>query len=456
MAQQKYDAVVIGAGLGGTGTAALLTHWGYKTLVVEKRNALGGRWSNYDYEGFWLPVGALALLFHGTETEEIFNEVGAETELIRVPRVAYRIGGVDWEMPAKGAIGAMLDIVGKIEQEKGPKEGAVGAFSAEKVTEAFHHGIQERANLGLVTLKDYFLRYTDNEMAIGIFETIANTICGAHSYEMQAAAFFSFLVASRGFRDVSIAPKGNLSNIESLAKVIRANKGETWTNCPAKRILVEGGKVKGVVVEKDGKEIEIASQVVVNNAGPKATVGLVGAQHFDESYLADVRVKLRPHPVTICFVASDRPIWPEDGSPAYLMIVGSRRISSVVPLSNISPHFAPPGQYLTFCFCGPVSNEVHMNPQEEEEQILLDLKEHFPLFEKHGRVLKFDPRDIDHDLPEMRGRCGEGLPTETPIKNLYNVGDGCDTYGYSGSNLATASAKRVAKAIKDSIKPGKA
>jgi phytoene dehydrogenase-like protein len=455
MQSEKYDVVVVGSGLGGVGAAALLSHWGYKTLVVEKLNRLGGRWSNYEYEGFWLPTGALALLYHGTEIEEIYNEVKAETEFVRVPKVSYRIGGKDWEMPAKGAIGAMLDIVEKIAQEKGQKEGPTGTFSAEKVTNAFHEGIQNRANLGLVTLKDYFLRHTDNEMAIGIFETISNTICGAHSYEIQAAAFFSFLVASRGFRDVSIAPKGNLANIESLVEVVRAN-GDVWTNSPAKRIVVEGGRAKAVVVEKDGQEIEVASQVVISNAGPKATVGLAGAQNFDEGYLADVRVKLRPHPVTICLIASDRPIWPEDGSPAYLMIVGARRISSVVPLSNISPNFAPPGQYLTFCFCGPVSNEVRMNPEEEEEQILLDLKEQFPLFEKHGRVLKLDPRNIDDDLPEMRARCGEGVPFSTPIKDLYNVGDGCNVYGYSGSNLAAGSAKPVAETIRNSIKPEKA
>jgi len=450
LAQQKYDVAVIGAGLGGISAAALLSHWGYKTLVAEKRDAIGGRWSNYDYEGYWLPAGALALLYHGTETEEIFNEVGAETEFVRVPRVSYRIGGKDWEMPDKGAIGAMLDIIENITKEKD----ITSTFNAKKVTEGFHKGIAERDSLGKITLKDYFLKYTDNEMALGIFDTIANTICGAHSYEMQAAAFFTFLVKSRGFRDVSIAPKGNVANIENLAKVVRAN-GDVWTDCPAKRIVVDGGVAKGIVVEKNGQEIEIASQIVISNAGPKATVELAGEQKFEEDYLADVRLKLRPHPVTVCFVASDRPIWPEDGAPAYQMIVGARRITSVVPLSNISPHFAPPGQYLTFCFCGPLTNEVHMSPESEKEQILLDLKEQFPLFEKHGRVLKMVYKDVDDDLPEMRARCGEGLPTDTPITNLYNVGDGCSTYGYSGSNLATASGKRVAEAIRSSIKPEK-
>ena len=452
MAKQNYDVVVVGSGIGGIGAGALLAHWGYKTLVVERLDAIAGRWSNYKYEGFWIPAGALAILYHGTETEEIFKEVGAEAELVRVPQVFYRIGGKDWEMPVKGAIGAMIEIIEKLDQERARKTGTPRTIDKDKVNNAFRTGIQERDKLGDILLKDWLLKYTDNEMAHGMFDTITNTICAGHSYEVQAAGFFSFLVVSRGFRDVSIAPTGNLPNTENLAKVVRAN-GDVWTNCPAKRIVVEGGRAKGVVVEKDGKELEITSRVVISDAGPKQTVRLAGESNFTEDYLSMVRLKHRPHPVTLCFVASDRPIWPEDGSPAYQMIVGARRITSVVPLSNISPHFAPKGQYLTFCFAGPVSNEVHMNPEVEKEQILLDLKEQFPLFEKHGRVLKMVFKDIDDDLPEMHARVGQGMPSETPIKNLYNVGDGFGPQGYSGSNCATGSAKRVAVAIRDSIKP---
>jgi phytoene desaturase len=455
MQPQKYDVVVVGSGLGGLGAGSLLSHWGYQTLMVEKLDTIGGRWANYKYEGFNIPAGALAILYHGTEMEEIFNEVGAEAEVIRVPRVYYRIGGKDWEMPAKGAIGAMFNIIEKLDQERANKEGTPRTMDSEKVTNAFREGIQERDKIGWLTLKDWLHQYTDNEMAHGMFDTISNTICGAHSYEVQAAAFFSFLVKSRGFRDVSIAPKGNMANVENLAKVVRAN-GNVWINCPAKRIIVSGGTAKGVVVEKDGSELEIASQVVISNAGPRKTVELAGAENFGEEYLSRMRVRLKPHPVIMCFIASDRPIWPESGEPAYLMVVGARRITSVVPLSNISPHFAPPGQYLTFCFGGPVSNEIHMNAEAEQEQCLLDIKEQFPLFEKHGKILKMIPKDIDDDLPEMHTRIGSGMPTETPIRNLYNVGDGCETYGYSGSNLAAGSAKPVAETIKNSIKPGKA
>jgi len=451
--QQKYDVVIIGSGIGGLSAGSLLAHAGYKTLVAEKLSAIGGRWSNYWYKGFWLPAGALAICYHGMEMENIYREVGAPTEWVRVPQVFYRIGGKDWEMPAKGAIVYMFDIVDKIEREVGRRNGTM-TFNKERLINGFRLGVQERDKLPDISLKDWALQYTDNEMALGIFDCIANTIGGAHAWEIKAKALFTFMVESKGFRDVSISPKGNIANAATLADVIKAKGGDVWLNCPTTRIIVEQGKAKGVVVTKNGKDMTIATQAVISNAGPRATVELAGEKNFPEEYLGEVRVKVKAHPVTICYVASDRPIWPENGSPAYQMIVGARRITSVVPLSTISPFYAPKGQYLTFCFAGPLTNDVHMDTKVEKQQIMLDLREQFPLFEKHGKVLKFIFKDIDDDLPEMRSRVGEGVSTETPIKNLYGVGDANGPYGLSGSNLATSSARIVAETVKKSYQPG--
>ena len=59
MKQLKYDVVVIGAGLGGITTAALLTKAGYKTLTVEKLPFIGGRCGTLEYHGFKLPTGTV-------------------------------------------------------------------------------------------------------------------------------------------------------------------------------------------------------------------------------------------------------------------------------------------------------------------------------------------------------------------------------------------------------------
>lgn len=88
--QQKYDAAVVGSGIGGLGVGALLSHRGYKTLVVEKLNRIGGKCSTEEYEGFKLSTGAMVWHYRGTEMEEVFNEVGIKPELIDIPRLFYR------------------------------------------------------------------------------------------------------------------------------------------------------------------------------------------------------------------------------------------------------------------------------------------------------------------------------------------------------------------------------
>jgi len=456
MPSGKYDVISVGSGMGGLGTAALLAKQGYKVLVVEKRPFVGGRFSSYEYEGFILPTGAVTVHYKGTETEEVFRDSGVALDLVDVSGLYYRIEGKDYQMPAKGALGVGLDIISKLESDKAKVLGGFAkAMSKETIMGAFHVGSKDPAKERGLTFKDWLLQYTDSELALAIFDTILGTLAAAHTYEIQASAVFQFFTAMKGFREVAIPGHGNRGNMENLAKVVTDNGGDVWVDTEVKRILVERGAVKGIVVEKDGKEVEIDAQVVVSNVGPKATVGLADSGNFNEDYLKDVRMRLKPKSVTMAFVASDVPLWPENGSPQILMVVGARRMTSAIPLSSISPALAPPGQHLMFVFGSPLTCEAKMDEEVEKNTILQDLKEQFPLFEKHGRVIKYDCRDIDDDLPEMRTRVGLGMPCETPIKNLYNVGCGCPAPGYTGSNGAAENAVRVSKIIKKQVKPGK-
>ena len=58
---QQYDAVVIGAGAGGLFTAARLAHQGYRTLVVEALDKVGGRASTTEVDGFKVNDGAIVI-----------------------------------------------------------------------------------------------------------------------------------------------------------------------------------------------------------------------------------------------------------------------------------------------------------------------------------------------------------------------------------------------------------
>ena len=70
---EPWDALVIGAGAGGLFTAAQLAHRGYRTLVVEQRDKVGGRASTDDIDGFKVNNGAIVI-----ETGNVsFDRAGA-------------------------------------------------------------------------------------------------------------------------------------------------------------------------------------------------------------------------------------------------------------------------------------------------------------------------------------------------------------------------------------------
>jgi phytoene desaturase len=97
-----YDAIVVGAGAGGLFTAARLVNEGYRTLVVERLDKVGGRASTTDIDGFKVNDGAIVIEVGGI-TQQTCEEVGAAFE-IREPKppILYRIKGKDVDVTGGG------------------------------------------------------------------------------------------------------------------------------------------------------------------------------------------------------------------------------------------------------------------------------------------------------------------------------------------------------------------
>src|SRR5919108_4529982 len=107
-APDRFDALVIGAGAGGLSAAARLAHNGYRTLLVESRDRVGGRASSVQEEGFTVNTGAIAIEYGGV-LEDTFRTVGAPFE-IRVPEPAtlFRIKGRDVAL-SQGPLGKIVN-----------------------------------------------------------------------------------------------------------------------------------------------------------------------------------------------------------------------------------------------------------------------------------------------------------------------------------------------------------
>ncbi|MGD0856667.1 MAG: FAD-dependent oxidoreductase [Dehalococcoidia bacterium] len=451
MSNLKYDAVVIGSGIGGMCTGALLNHYGYKTLVVEKLQRMGGRSSTYDLEGFRVPTGAVAISTGGL-LQEVFKEVGAKWGAREVSKSYYRIDGKDYELPIQGQTRALLSLIEQLEGN------SIKIFSEiakkvgpEKIMGAFGRGVKSERDLnkGGIMFSDWLAQYTDNERVKAAFHSLTAAIFAVNSWELPAAAWFSYIAAHEaGLGRYSLHPRGTIGIIEELAEVVKRDGGDVWTNCPAKNIIIKQGKAAGVVVEKDGTEMEIEAKAVVSNMGPKQTMNMAGRTNFPAEYVAEVDRKMRPAPIIAGLIASDVPL----SEAATSIVVGARRMVSSVSGSLVCPEWAPKGQYL-FVFWGqPPTSLEKCDHDAEIKECMKDLCEMYPIFEKHGRVLKWDYHDIDDDFPAFRTWAGWDVSQMTPIPNLYNVGDGAKPLGWGGLPNGAKTAKIVVEDIKRKIK----
>jgi len=76
-----WDALVIGAGLGGLATAILLAKKGHRVLVLEKNQVIGGYASQVSYDGIAFDLGAQDITILGKEGMRIVRHLGLNESL---------------------------------------------------------------------------------------------------------------------------------------------------------------------------------------------------------------------------------------------------------------------------------------------------------------------------------------------------------------------------------------
>ncbi|UCG09071.1 MAG: NAD(P)/FAD-dependent oxidoreductase [Desulfobacterales bacterium] len=433
MSNNTYDILVIGSGVGGMCAAALLSKAGYRTLVVEALPRIGGRCSTIEYRGFKLTTGVIGVELGGI-VESFFKNIEAPFEVRSAGALHYRIGPNVVEVPSRGGMKYLLEAAGG------------GSVEVEKLMAAISKAMQWKEPSPNVSLRDWITQHTTNPAILKVFHTLVAATLLVNINEIEAREFFAFIKALRGVQHFGYSPAGSISLPAALADIVQQCDGEIWTHSRVKRIFLEDGLVRGALVQQHDKEISVFASAVISNASPVKTAELIGRENLDCDYLKELDSTAVPAKVICLQIAAEQPLFEQN----HLLVTGARRINAIYQPTLICPEWASEGKHLIIVGASPASSSDPFDAQNEIGLCLADLKDLFPDVEKNTEILLAGTYRAD--WPGMHSWPGRDMPQKTPIINLYNVGDGVKSSGYTGLPAVVNSGIMVAEEIKQRLK----
>jgi phytoene dehydrogenase-like protein len=432
MSQNRYDAIVVGAGHNGLTTAAYLARGGLRTLVLERREIVGG----------------------ACVTEEIAPGVRASTtsyiasmlrpEVIRDLKLGQR--GLKMVACEPGLQSVFEDgdvIPWWTEHERTVAEwsriSATDAHTFDRIDKRLKHlaaylqpfFLEEPPDVhargwgkvkeGIRMLKRFRMIKGDEVTDLASFLTgslgefldrnfeserikrmfLANNVYGMHSppYRPGTSIGLLFHLLSGGDDDVQgfyghvVGGMGSIT--QALAAAARDHGAEIRTEAPVQRILVENERAVGVVLE-DGTELR--ARTVVSNADPKRTfLGLLEKEDVPEEFRLSVEgIKMAGPCAKVNIALSEEPRFtgmPAEADP------NRRSLATLVPTleaaermydvakwgdvpedlwvdcvvaSNVDPTLAPAGTHVMTCFVQYVPYELREGTWDDKREWLGD------------------------------------------------------------------------------------
>ncbi|TAM67470.1 NAD(P)/FAD-dependent oxidoreductase [Mycobacterium sp.] len=427
MSSTEFDAIVIGAGAGGLFTAARLAHHGYRTLVVERLDKVGGRASTDDIDGFKVNTGAIVIEVGGI-TQQTCEQVGAPFD-IREPKPAllYRIGGKNVDVTG-GGWGFLLS---KLTRQGAKLVAGIGAARNDS-------GLPEDE----ISTAEWVSRYTKNERVHGIFRNMCASIFAVGSEDLPARVFLTYFTRKSAFKRFGFHPQGTIGLWRGLADAVESHGGRVWLSTAATQILTDGLRVTGVDVIRAGEKVSITAPIVVSDVGPAATVKLLGEDNVPVEYQDLVKKGDRPTAmISVNFASRDRLV----EVPGMLSFATTRRLAYIANFTDTCPEMAPPGWHLYVGTSVPEPSIGDFDEAAETELLLQDLRDNIDGFDERARVLNIAvTRD---DWPPQRAVAGFDLPHDTPLAGLWNVGDAVKEYANGGTTACAETAALVVDKI---------
>jgi len=277
----NYDAVVIGSGMGGLTTAAMLSDLGWKVCVLEQHYTAGGYTHTYERNGYEWDVGVHYIGEVGAKTrsrqmfdylsdgklewapmDEEYDRfyIGDKVFNAKAGKQKFRDNLIRQFPGEEKAIDRYLKLLDKAGKAL-PAYGMKRVFGFWLYVAMWPYLLMKSSSFLFKNTYDVLSRLTDDQELIAV-------LCGQWGnmgLPPKQSTFLMHAMIVRHYLHGGYYPVGGSWRIaDSIIPKIQAAGGEVFTYARVENIVVENGKVTGVKM-KDGHYI--ACRCVISSAG---------------------------------------------------------------------------------------------------------------------------------------------------------------------------------------------
>jgi len=485
--RERYDVIVVGAGLGGLVAASLLAKRGLSVLLIDQQHKPGGSCTSFKRDGVVYDVGTAMIYGFGergfhpfrflmNELDEPIDIVAHRTlarmtfeghEIIFWPDVERFLQELDRLFPGEhDALRAFYRDLGKmyehivIKNELVVPPTELSARQGLRQLLASPLQVLRMQKLLSISVQDLLDRYFAGGPIIHFFDKLCSAYCYCTAAEAPA------VLAATMFLDNHIGgvyyPAGGAQMLPNkLEKAFERYGGQTLYRHLVDQVLIRDGRACGVRLSGG---VEIAADRVIANA----TVwniygGLVRPEHIAPERLAWARQLVPTFPSMTLYMLVDRAAFPETVMPWEIMIENRAVIDNtdltLYINALVDQTLCPPGKLVVMAIAPqldswPAPNDpmyhseaYAAHKQAAADAMLAQIERHYPGFGQHIETLIVGtPTTLERYLLKNGGAVGgpKNMLGQQMLKRLHAVSEWPGLYFCGDSTVMATGAPATA------------
>jgi phytoene dehydrogenase-like protein len=430
--------IVIGAGVGGLTTAALLSEKGHRVLVLEKSSKLGGRTASTKFQNHILDNGFHIMPFY--KKSAIFSilkklKIESKLKLAKVDDIAFHSENKFHVYP-KGMLDLLkLSLLPFKSRIKLLRLLLPLAFTSIEKTEFWDdvslteitHNLDSDTNAFFEAVCMLAFADTADHISLGEF---ARTIIRANPFKGGTS---EFAYPDNGGYD-------SISHV--LHDYIHSKNGDVKTRQSIKKIIIEKSKVTGVIVRDSvgNDELIPTNCVVISYPAYHALNELFDKGIIKDDFLQKInRLNKTTSVVEVHFALKSK----IDTRQVVFPVGDQYTTKGIFFISNITPSVSPPGEHLIIAGT-PVPSDDTDNPQKIKDIVKKMKQEISSIYPSFNSELIWERpmawKLVESVVKEPGKVWKSKMPHQIPgIEGLFFVGDSTISYGIGTDSAAHSS-----------------